>query len=70
LVAPQARIVENHPKFADIEITCSCGTKTYVRCEYIDTQTTEEPRTQNGQADVPDQTPDNNKINGEQQNAS
>lgn len=70
LVTPQARIVENNPEFADIEITCSCGTKTYVKCEYTDTQTTEEPRIQNGQVGVPDQTPDNNQINGEQQNAS
>ncbi len=70
LAAPQVRIVENHPEFADIEITCSCGIKTHLKCEYTDTQTTEEPRTQNGQAGVPDQTPDNNQINGEQQNAS
>lgn len=32
--APQVRIVENHPEFAVIEITCSCGAKTHVRCEY------------------------------------
>ncbi len=31
---PQARIVEEHDEFAVIEITCSCGTKTSVRCEY------------------------------------
>ncbi|MHC4070233.1 MAG: hypothetical protein ACYSR8_11800 [Planctomycetota bacterium] len=70
LAAPQARIVENHPEFADIEITCSCGTKTYLKCEYASTQAPEEPKTQNGQAGVPDQTPDNNQINGEKQNAS
>ena len=28
---PQVRIVENHPEFAVIEITCSCGTKTYLK---------------------------------------
>ncbi|MHC4482368.1 MAG: hypothetical protein ACYSW4_02345 [Planctomycetota bacterium] len=28
------RIVENQPEFAVTEITCSCGTKMYLRCEY------------------------------------
>ncbi|MGB2808057.1 MAG: hypothetical protein WBC22_09960 [Sedimentisphaerales bacterium] len=70
MTAPQVRIVEKHPEFADIEITCSCGTKTYLKCEYTDTQTTEETGTQNGQAGVPDQMPDENIINGEKQNAS
>jgi len=32
--AAQARIVENHPEFAIIEITCCCGARTYLRCEY------------------------------------
>ncbi len=36
LVTPQARITENHPEFAVIEITCSCGTKLHLRCEYAD----------------------------------
>jgi len=31
---PTADIVENHPEFAVIEITCCCGTRTYLRCEY------------------------------------
>ena len=34
---PQVRIVENHSEFAVIEINCSCGTKSYLRCEYADT---------------------------------
>ena len=33
---PQAHIVENHPEYAVMEITCSCGAKTHVRCEYTD----------------------------------
>jgi hypothetical protein len=33
-VQPQVRILENHPDFAVIEITCSCGTKTNLKCEY------------------------------------
>jgi len=28
------RIVENHPKYALVEVTCSCGTTTQVRCDY------------------------------------
>ncbi len=69
LKAPQVRIVENHPEFADIEITCACGIKTHLKCQYIGTQVTEEAKTQNGQADEPDIKPDNNQINGEKQNA-
>lgn len=34
LAAPQVRAVEKHPEFAVIEITCSCGTKTLLKCEY------------------------------------
>ena len=32
--AQQAQIVENTEQYALIEVVCSCGTKTYVRCEY------------------------------------
>jgi hypothetical protein len=28
------RIAENHAKYAVVEVTCSCGRTTYVRCEY------------------------------------
>jgi hypothetical protein len=34
--APQVCVVESHAQFAVIEVTCSCGTKTLVRCEYAD----------------------------------
>jgi len=36
--AAQARIVENHPEFAIIEIICCCGVKTYLRCQYAGPQ--------------------------------
>lgn len=39
-VTPQVHIVENHPEFAVIEIICSCGTKTHIRCEYTNVQST------------------------------
>lgn len=34
----QAKIVETNPEFAVLEITCSCGTKIHVRCEYNNEQ--------------------------------
>ena len=33
-VPQKITIVENTPEFALVEVTCSCGTKTLVRCEY------------------------------------
>lgn len=38
----QANIVENHPEFAVVEVTCCCGTKTHIRCEYADAKTNEQ----------------------------
>jgi hypothetical protein len=35
----QVQIVENSDDYAVMKITCSCGTKTHVRCEYSDTKT-------------------------------
>lgn len=35
---PKIRMLENHPEYAVIEVTCSCGTKISVRCEYADEQ--------------------------------
>ena len=32
--APKVRILENHPEYAVIEVTCSCGTKISLKCEY------------------------------------
>lgn len=70
LATPQARIAENHPEFAVIEITCCCGKKTHLKCEYAGAQAPEGSETQNGRSGVTDQTSDKNKINGEKQNAS
>jgi len=48
-VQPQVRILENNPDFAVIEITCSCGTKTNLRCEYAaDESPPEAAQTQSG----------------------
>lgn len=33
-VAPRIRIAENHPDHAIVEVICSCGKTTYVRCDY------------------------------------
>ena len=32
--APQVRILENHEQYAIIEVTCSCGTKMSLKCDY------------------------------------
>ncbi len=32
--APKVRILENHPEYAVIEVTCSCGAKMSLKCEY------------------------------------
>ena len=52
----QVRIVENHPEFAVMEVTCGCGAKTHIRCEYTDSKSTEQRTDQ--------------KNNGENDNAS
>jgi len=38
LVPLQAHIVETSPEYAVIEVTCSCGAKTYLKCEYASAQ--------------------------------
>ena len=34
---PKVRILENHEQYAVIEVICSCGTRTSLRCEYAGT---------------------------------
>ena len=34
----QVHLVENHPEFAVLEVTCGCGAKTHIRCEYMEAQ--------------------------------
>ena len=50
---PQVRIMENHPEFTAIEVTCCCGAKTHIRCEYTDAQSAEQETAQenNGEND-------------------
>ena len=43
VAAPQAQVIENHPDHAVIEVTCSCGTKVYLRCDYPGAPTPESP---------------------------
>jgi len=46
---PEARMVENRPEFAVIEITCSCGAKMCLRCEYAGAESSaESSQSQNG----------------------
>ncbi len=42
LAQPQVLVVENHPEFAVMEVTCRCGEKTHIRCEYLATHSTEQ----------------------------
>lgn len=51
--APQVRIVEEHPEFAVMEVTCRCGTKTHIKCEYTDAKSTAQHTTKqnNGEND-------------------
>ncbi|MFC1676874.1 hypothetical protein ACFL3G_07425 [Planctomycetota bacterium] len=37
-IKPQVGIVENQQEFAVIEVTCSCGTKTRIKCNYAEIQ--------------------------------
>jgi hypothetical protein len=55
LAAPQVRILENHPEYAVIEVTCSCGTRTCLRCEYAGAQAPEDSQAQNGAIEAPEQ---------------
>jgi hypothetical protein len=57
----QARIVENHPEFAVIELICSCGTGTYLRCEYAGVQAPEASQTQNSTLETSNEVPDQAK---------
>lgn len=34
LAAPKVRVLENHPQYAVIEVTCSCGRKMSLKCNY------------------------------------
>ena len=38
LSSAQVRIVENHPEFAVMEVTCGCGAKINIRCDYTNAQ--------------------------------
>jgi hypothetical protein len=42
LSSAQVNIVENQPEFAVIEVTCSCGAKTHIRCEYTNAQSADQ----------------------------
>ncbi len=37
-ITPQVRIAESNPEFAVLEITCCCGSKINVRCEYANSK--------------------------------
>ncbi len=56
LAEPKVRIVESQPEFAVIEITCSCGTGMYLRCEYAGAKAPKVAEKQKAATQVPNQT--------------
>ena len=70
LATPKARIMESQPGFAVIEITCSCGKRMDLRCEYNGAQAPEGSKIQNGESAGAEQAPNETKINGEKRNAN
>lgn len=65
LAAAKALIVENQTEFTVIEVTCCCGMKTNLKCEYTGTKTPLETKTQNSQVTVSGEMPDKQMVNGE-----
>jgi len=47
LAESQVRILENHPEYAIIELTCTCGNKSNIRCQYEGPQSTANEPQQN-----------------------
>jgi len=47
VAASQVRILENHPEYALLELTCTCGNKSHIRCQYEDHQSTANEPQQN-----------------------
>ena len=43
-------ILENHPEYAVLEVTCACGTKMRLRCEYASAKTLNNSQIQNNTA--------------------
>jgi hypothetical protein len=44
----RACILESHPDYALIEVTCSCGAKMVLKCDYAGAQAPANPQTQKG----------------------
>lgn len=40
----QVRILENHPNYVVLEVSCGCGTKICVRCDYTNSRTPDNPQ--------------------------
>ncbi|MHC4725993.1 MAG: hypothetical protein ACYS17_02100 [Planctomycetota bacterium] len=54
LVEPQVRIVKSESEFSVVEITCSCGEKINLRCDYASVKAPAAPP-QNGKPKAPNQ---------------
>lgn len=56
LVVPKVRLLESHADHALIEVTCSCGEKTILKCDYAGAQTPGDAQMQKGAGAAPAQT--------------
>jgi hypothetical protein len=56
LAAPQVRVLENHPEYAVIELTCTCGTSTRLRCEYAGVPASGDAEAENSAIEVSNKT--------------
>jgi hypothetical protein len=52
----QARILENHPQYVVIEVTCSCGTRLVLKCDYAGAATPDNSQTRQGADAAPKRT--------------
>lgn len=52
LAEPQVRVVEKHPEYAIIQVTCTCGTGMRLRCEYAGARASGDPQTENSEIEV------------------
>ena len=54
-VPVRVRILENHSEYAVLEVTCVCGTRVCLRCDYGSAQTTHHSQIQNESATEPNE---------------
>ena len=61
----QVCVLQNHADYAVLEVTCTCGKRMCLRCEYGGVQTPDQSQTQNGTAVEPNE----KEMNGDKSHA-